>query len=169
MNQIQYCGSPHLCTITKCKNRGCILNNPSAPNEPAKKGTIDAMIKSYWDRMAALGITKPTDAELKAFVYNGISLKKLKSKASSHKKRRFESLIDKDGLIPCHYCNTPIAPKFITRDHKVPASILRKGPRLTTEEYQANIVPSCFPCNQKKGVMSYDEFIDRENYLNEIP
>jgi hypothetical protein len=45
---------------------------------------------------------------------------------------------------PCHYCGGLFFFGELTKDHVVPKS---KGGRDIVE----NIVPSCGPCNQKKG------------------
>lgn len=52
---VQYCGSPHLCTLKKCQVNGCILNNPPM---------LDILIKKYWDKMEEL--------ELGPFKSNGV-------------------------------------------------------------------------------------------------
>lgn len=168
MTQINYCGSPHLCTLKKCKNTGCILDNPKSKTHP-DKGTIETLIKNFWDRMEELeiGPFKPGEAkdipvlavhvEKPKFEFTGISLHQ--GESSKRKKQRFARFMTEDGLIPCHYCKTLFTMNEITRDHKVPVSVLRRGPRMTIEDYTTNIVPACYSCNQKKGNMDYDEFM----------
>jgi 5-methylcytosine-specific restriction endonuclease McrA len=52
----------------------------------------------------------------------------------------------------CHYCGNPIAsPDEATLDHKQPKS--RGG-----KNSWANIVLSCFRCNNEKGDKSYDDY-----------
>lgn len=49
----------------------------------------------------------------------------------------------------CHYCGEPAT----TRDHKTPIS---KG---GSRRGESNLVPACWRCNQRKGSMSYEEFM----------
>lgn len=58
--------------------------------------------------------------------------------------------VRKMRLEPCHYCG--IAPAG-TIDHKVPTS---KGGRWI----KTNVVPACHPCNNLKGTLSYEDFME---------
>lgn len=54
----------------------------------------------------------------------------------------------------CAYCHCEITASTSTKDHCTPLS--RGG-----SNDISNIVPSCLPCNQRKGVLTADEFIAR--------
>lgn len=58
-------------------------------------------------------------------------------------------LEESNGL--CYYCRQPYAKP--TQEHKIPLS--RGG-----DHTASNIVVSCMPCNNKKGIMTDKEFID---------
>lgn len=54
----------------------------------------------------------------------------------------------------CHYCDKRGTMRTLTKDHKVP---LRDGGPGTLD----NLVSACRSCNQRKGIMPYDSFVER--------
>lgn len=63
----------------------------------------------------------------------------------------------------CHYCQEPLHMEDITLDHKTPKA--HGGP-----DSYANLVASCFDCNQQKGTIPYEVFIEakRGGYIDEL-
>lgn len=60
-----------------------------------------------------------------------------------------------DGGYSCHYCRKFITLDQLTLDHKIPKS----GLGITYKYQLDNLVPSCYPCNIKKGSIHYDNYI----------
>lgn len=56
----------------------------------------------------------------------------------------------------CHYCSKKINKNNSTLDHVVPYSIDKNDDK-------SNLVLACRNCNQEKGMMSYDEFLQNRN------
>ncbi len=64
---------------------------------------------------------------------------------------------DKEPKIKCHYCGILISPEEMNIDHKTPRRLLK-----TREEVLLidNLVCCCKSCNQKKGDLTYEEFVN---------
>jgi len=65
-----------------------------------------------------------------------------------------------DNTAPCHYCKTRLSPNDFVLDHKVPMV------KLTTKEQiieESNLVVACRKCNQAKGSMDYEDFVEQFN------
>lgn len=56
-----------------------------------------------------------------------------------------------DGIVWCHYCGKNVARH---RDHVIPRSA--GGPNASW-----NRLPSCWPCDRRKGASSYEDFTGR--------
>ena len=63
-----------------------------------------------------------------------------------------------DNTAPCHYCKVRLTPDDFVLDHKVPMKVL-----VTRQEIldDSNLVVACRECNQAKGSMSYEAFMDQ--------
>lgn len=75
---------------------------------------------------------------------------------TSHRNSRNPKLIVKlfrlfNGV--CHYCKRKITINEATKDHKIPLS---KGGTNSKD----NLLLSCWKCNNKKGNMNYEDFIN---------
>lgn len=64
---------------------------------------------------------------------------------------RREALAEQGGR--CAYCAEPLRPSEATADHKHPHS---KGGAVSKK----NIVAACHPCNQAKGDLSHNQFMN---------
>ena len=64
---------------------------------------------------------------------------------------------DKEPKIKCHYCGILISPEEMNIDHCTPRRLLK-----TREEVLSidNLVCCCKSCNQKKGDLTYEEFVN---------
>lgn len=67
--------------------------------------------------------------------------------------RKIKKRLSKKSANKCHYCGVQNKRKDMTVDHKTPLS---KGGKNTGSNY----VLACFDCNQKKGDMDYDEYME---------
>lgn len=87
----------------------------------------------------------------------------------SYKSKRKKSLKDrlkpiqegatqKDNLYQCHYCNKELTWETVTVDHKKPLSA-------GGSNHSRNLVPACYPCNNKKRSSNYEQFMRWKNLL----
>ena len=69
--------------------------------------------------------------------------------------------IAKDGdyepKVPCHYCGKLMTPEEMNIDHKIPRSLMKTRKEVIDIK---NLVICCRFCNQLKGNMTYEEFIN---------
>ena len=63
-----------------------------------------------------------------------------------------------DNTAPCHYCKVRLTPDDFVLDHKIPMKVL-----ITRQEIldDSNLVVACRGCNQAKGSMSYEDFMEQ--------
>ena len=78
---------------------------------------------------------------------------KNRSKGKGLKKKLKPVIINGNAYYACHYCKKVFGIDSITVDHKVPK---RKG----GTNGGHNLLPACFECNNKKGDMDYDKFLE---------
>ena len=62
-----------------------------------------------------------------------------------------------DNTAPCHYCKIRLTPNDFVLDHKTPVTKLSTKAEMIEE---SNLVVACRKCNQAKGSMEYDEFLE---------
>ena len=63
-----------------------------------------------------------------------------------------------DNTAPCHYCKARLSPDDFVLDHKVPMKVLVTRKEILDD---SNFVVACRECNQAKGSMSYEAFMDQ--------
>ena len=62
-----------------------------------------------------------------------------------------------DNTAPCHYCKIRLTPDDFVLDHKIPVTKLSTKAEMIEE---SNLVVACRKCNQAKGSIGYDEFLE---------
>ena len=63
-----------------------------------------------------------------------------------------------DNTAPCHYCKIRLTPDDFVLDHKTPVAELTTKEELIEE---SNLVVACRKCNQAKGSIGYEEFLEQ--------
>src|SRR5579863_3973472 len=71
---------------------------------------------------------------------------------NSEKQRKIKAKLFELQLGFCRYCSRPFPKEKLTFDHLVPVS---RGGRRSAQE---NLVLCCFPCNNRKGARTFEEF-----------
>ena len=67
-----------------------------------------------------------------------------------------------DNTAPCHYCKIRLTPDDFVLDHKTPVTKLSTKAEMIEE---SNLVVACRKCNQAKGSLGYEEFLEQMNGL----
>tara|TARA_Y100000593_G_scaffold61248_1_gene113451 strand:+ start:1721 stop:2134 length:414 start_codon:yes stop_codon:yes gene_type:complete len=63
-----------------------------------------------------------------------------------------------DNTAPCHYCKARLSPDDFVLDHKIPVKVLNTRDEVLDA---SNLVVACRDCNQAKGSMSYESFMEQ--------
>ena len=63
-----------------------------------------------------------------------------------------------DNTAPCHYCKVRLTPDDFVLDHKTPVAELTTKAELIEE---SNLVVACRKCNQAKGSIGYEKFLEQ--------
>ena len=67
-----------------------------------------------------------------------------------------------DNTAPWHYCKIRLTPDDFVLDHKTPVTKLSTKAEMIEE---SNLVVACRKCNQAKGSLGYEEFLEQMNGL----
>ena len=63
-----------------------------------------------------------------------------------------------DNTAPCHYCKVRLTPEDFVLDHMTPVTKLSTKAEMMEE---SNLVVACRQCNQAKGSIGYEEFLEQ--------